>query len=55
MVPVLMSGMDMVVVTVVLGLMRLQEEVRLLLLLLLRMMLLQVHGLLHHVHLVLEV
>ena len=58
MVPVLMSGVNVVIVTVVLGLVRLQEEMGLLLLLLLLVLLLgMVHGhrLLHHVHLVVEV
>ena len=39
MVPVLMSGVNVVIVTVVLGLVRLQEEMRLLLLLLLLLLL----------------
>ena len=57
MVPVLMSGVNVVIVTVVLGLVRLQEEMGLLLLLLLLLLLGMVHGhrLLHHVHLVVEV
>ena len=52
MMPVLMGGVNVVIVSVVHGLVRLQEEVGLLLLLLLTR---HGHGLLHHVHLVVEV
>ena len=58
MMPVLMGGVNVVIVGVVHGLVRLQEEVGLLLLQLLLLLLLLTrhgHGLLHHVHLVVEV